>query len=116
MLSPTEKLLFVLAVLTSAAFAWQGAWRVYRVIRRVTAGGEGALPALLHTLLKTITLQTVFRARPGRLTYVSCHPATLARDLKGLAAAYRVEGLSLLDLFPQSGHMEAVVQLAARPR
>jgi 23S rRNA (uracil1939-C5)-methyltransferase len=55
----------------------------------------------------------LFRARPRRLTYVSCHAATLARDLKGLRPAYRVESLTLLDLFPQSGHMEAVVQLAA---
>jgi 23S rRNA (uracil1939-C5)-methyltransferase len=59
---------------------------------------------------------TLFRARPERLTYVSCHPATLARDLKGLRAAYRVESLALLDLFPQSGHVEAVVQLVARER
>lgn len=56
---------------------------------------------------------TLFGARPQRLTYVSCHAATLARDLKGLRSAYRVESVVLLDLFPQSGHMEAVVQLAA---
>ena len=55
----------------------------------------------------------LFHARPQRLTYVSCHPATLARDLKGLHPAYRLESLVLLDLFPQSGHMEAVAQLAA---
>ena len=55
----------------------------------------------------------LFHARPQRLTYVSCHPATLARDLKGLHPGYRLESLVLLDLFPQSGHMEAVAQLAA---
>jgi 23S rRNA (uracil1939-C5)-methyltransferase len=59
---------------------------------------------------------TLFRARPRRLTYVSCHPAALARDLKGLSTAYRLESLALLDLFPQSGHMEAVAQLVARER
>ena len=49
---------------------------------------------------------------PARLTYVSCHAATLARDLRELLAAYRLEALSLFDLFPQSGHMESVAQLA----
>ncbi len=48
---------------------------------------------------------------PGRITYVSCHAATLARDLRELLASYRLESLTLLDLFPQSGHMESVAQL-----
>jgi 23S rRNA (uracil1939-C5)-methyltransferase len=52
------------------------------------------------------------RLAPPRLTIVACDPATLARDLAGLiAVGYRIKKLTMIDLFPQTFHIEAVAQL-----
>jgi 23S rRNA (uracil1939-C5)-methyltransferase len=48
---------------------------------------------------------------PDEIRYVSCDPATLARDLAGLSAAYEVAEIELFDLFPQSFHLETLVRL-----
>ena len=45
---------------------------------------------------------------------VSCDPPTLARDLSALKSRYSVERLTLLDLFPQTHHVETVALLARR--
>jgi 23S rRNA (uracil1939-C5)-methyltransferase len=46
------------------------------------------------------------------LTYVSCDPATLTRDLRALiASGYSIQSLTIADLFPQTFHLETVVQL-----
>jgi len=51
--------------------------------------------------------------RPAKICYVSCDPATLARDLKKLiAGGYTIEKISAFDMFPQTHHVETVVQLA----
>ena len=61
-------------------------------------------------------VQRLAELRPRLVTIVSCDPATLARDLAGLTAAgYRVEKMTLVDLFPQTFHLETVVRLRSRP-
>ena len=51
------------------------------------------------------------RLAPPRLVLVSCDPSTLARDLAALPS-YRIETLTLIDLFPQTYHLETIVHLA----
>jgi 23S rRNA (uracil1939-C5)-methyltransferase len=58
------------------------------------------------------TARLLVQTQVPRITYVSCDPATLARDLRVLTAAgYRLESAHLVDLFPQTFHMETVVHL-----
>jgi 23S rRNA (uracil1939-C5)-methyltransferase len=61
-------------------------------------------------MAESVTRALVAR-RPDRLVYISCDPATLARDLLRLRSAYRVTGLRCFDLFPQTAHVETVVRL-----
>ncbi len=57
-------------------------------------------------------VEHLVRLSPPRLTIVACDPATLARDLAGLiSGGYRLERLTMIDLFPQTFHIEAIAQL-----
>ena len=52
------------------------------------------------------------RVRPAEVVLVSCDPATLARDLRGLLdSGYAIEAVTLVDLFPQTFHLETIVRL-----
>ena len=50
----------------------------------------------------------------GKIVYVSCDPATLARDLKRLGSTYELRDVRSFDLFPQTAHIETVVTLLHR--
>ena len=51
--------------------------------------------------------------RPRNITYVSCDPATLSRDLAALLeSGYRLKKMHLVDLFPQTFHLESVTHLS----
>ena len=59
-------------------------------------------------------VKTILRAAPQRIVYVSCNPATQARDLQELDAAYRVAEVQPVDMFPHTPHVENVVLLTKR--
>lgn len=59
-------------------------------------------------------IEVILRAAPERIVYVSCNPATQARDLALLAAAYGVERVQPVDMFPHTHHVENVVKLVRR--
>lgn len=59
------------------------------------------------------TLELLRKHRPRQLVYVSCHPATMARDLNILSTGgvFKVAAVTPLDMFPQTAHVECVADL-----
>jgi len=62
--------------------------------------------------LGKIAVRELLRLNPSSITIVACDPATLARDLAALiAGGYKLGNLTMVDLFPQTYHIEAIAQL-----
>ena len=59
-------------------------------------------------------VKTILRAAPERIVYVSCNPATQARDLADLDILYKVAAVQPVDMFPHTPHVENVVLLQKR--
>jgi 23S rRNA (uracil1939-C5)-methyltransferase len=88
----------------------------------IAARVEDALPAALPADLVVLNppragiameaAHALLASPPARVIYISCDPATLARDLQRLAAAFAVRSIRCFDLFPQTAHVETVVELA----
>lgn len=104
-----------------AAVAKTGAPDGFRVLEgQVEAQIHGLLPAELlivnpprsgldPAIPRILTGRTV-----PRMIYVSCDPATLARDLKRLQGSYQIEKVGAFDLFPQTDHVETVVTMTGK--
>ena len=57
----------------------------------------------------------IMKIKPQHISYVSCDPATLARDLKKLiAGGYSIQSMRAFDMFPQTHHVETVVHLSVQ--
>jgi len=57
----------------------------------------------------------IFKLQPDKIVYISCDPATLARDVKELCGAgYSMQKTQAFDMFPRTSHVETVVQLSLR--
>ena len=82
------------------------------------------LPPLIASLDKSIVvldpprkgcdvrvLDSILQAKPTKIIYVSCNPATLARDVKRLLGNYSIESVTPYDMFPHTKHIETLVCL-----
>ena len=88
-------------------------------VRRHLVPALDAAPAESTTLLvdppeegvEKDVLEAIESRRPSRLIYVSCNPATLARDVRHLARTYVLERVCPVDMFPQTAEIEAAALL-----
>ncbi len=66
--------------------------------------------------LSKLVLYQIEKLHPNEIAYISCDPATLARDIRHLmAAGYRLEEITPIDLFPQTYHIESISLLRKTP-
>lgn len=85
------------------------------------------LPPLITSLGKSVVvidpprkgcdkavLEAMLTARPTEIIYVSCNPATLARDLRILSEGYSIESVTPYDMFPNTKHVETLAVLVCR--
>ena len=87
----------------------------------IEARVEEALPSVLpadlvllnppRTGIDGVVAESLAHTPPRRILYVSCDPATLARDIARLAGTFTVHDLHCFDLFPQTSHVETVAEL-----
>jgi tRNA/tmRNA/rRNA uracil-C5-methylase (TrmA/RlmC/RlmD family) len=80
----------------------------------VTPSHEGNSAVVVDppaTGLSKMILETLIEQQPTQLIYVSCNPATLARDLARLKNSFSIDSITPLDMFPQTAEIECVAHL-----
>ena len=84
-------------------------------LKKLTVAPDFVLADPPRTGLGKAVVGRIAELKPPRITIVACDPATLARDLPGLmAAGYQIERLTMIDLFPQTFHIETIAELSNR--
>jgi tRNA/tmRNA/rRNA uracil-C5-methylase (TrmA/RlmC/RlmD family) len=83
------------------------------ILERFDAGATAILIDPPRTGCPPSGLESLRKNRPAQVLYVSCHPATLARDLNILCAdgVFELKNVTPLDMFPQTQHVECVADL-----
>ena len=83
------------------------------ILRRFDAASTTVVIDPPRTGCPASGLEALRRNRPAQVIYVSCHPATLARDLNALCTGgvFELRNVTPLDMFPQTQHVECVADL-----
>ncbi len=83
------------------------------ILPALTVHPQGVVVDPPRTGLDKKALEAIIKASPEFIAYISCDPATLARDLRRLiAAGYRLNDVTPFDLFPQTYHIESISLLS----
>jgi 23S rRNA (uracil1939-C5)-methyltransferase len=64
--------------------------------------------------MDTEVVETILDIKPSRIVYVSCNPATQARDLALFSVAFKIEKVQPVDMFPHTHHVENVVLMVSK--
>ena len=94
----------------------RGRGRFARAAEAFSAAGHGGICSTRRAkVVCPRTLKLLRETKPAQVIYVSCHPATMARDLNILCGGgvFELAGVQPLDMFPQTQHVECVADLRA---
>ena len=60
------------------------------------------------------TIDVIMKIRAEKIVYVSCNPATMARDIEIMASEYDIQEIQPVDMFPHTYHIECVAKLVLK--